>query len=154
MVHYTCHKYVSPYIKVIVIIIYLCTETQHYCLLTGGAVKLKSGPLWFWGPAQNYPYCYSDNSDAIPLSIFLISYSNNVLSPWRHFLRLQVGELIAQPLEKLIIGGRAVTSDPAHFAQLNKSALIAIYGPCGKVKHTLHTSVCERLYVEYLYRLT
>ena len=29
------------------IIIYLCTETQHYCLLTGGAVKIKSGPLWF-----------------------------------------------------------------------------------------------------------
>ena len=30
----------------------------------------------------------------------------------------------APPLEKLIIWGRAVTSDPAHFAQLNKSALI------------------------------
>ena len=29
------------------IIIYLCMETQHYCLLTGGAVKIKSGPLWF-----------------------------------------------------------------------------------------------------------
>ena len=29
------------------IIIYLCTETQHYCLLTGGAVKIKFGPLWF-----------------------------------------------------------------------------------------------------------
>ena len=28
-------------------IIYLCTETQHYCLLTRGAVKIKSGPLWF-----------------------------------------------------------------------------------------------------------
>ena len=45
------------------IIIYLCTETQHYYLLTGGAVKIKSGPLWFSGPAQNYPYRYSDNSD-------------------------------------------------------------------------------------------
>ena len=30
----------------------------------------------------------------------------------------------AQPLEKLIIWQRAVTSDPAHFAQLDKSALI------------------------------
>ena len=52
---------------------YLCMETQHYCLLTGGAVKIKYGPLWFWGPAQNYPYCYSDNSDAISVIIFLIS---------------------------------------------------------------------------------
>ena len=77
-------------------------ETQHYCLLTEGAVKIKSGPLWFWGPAQNYPYCYSDNSDAISVIIFLISYSNNVSSP----------------LEKLIIWGQA------HFAQLDKSALI------------------------------
>ena len=33
-------------------------------------------------------------------------------------------EINAQPLEKLIIWGRAVTSDPAHFAQLNKSTLI------------------------------
>ena len=33
--------------KIQYIIIYLCTETQHYCLLTGGAVKIKSGPLWF-----------------------------------------------------------------------------------------------------------
>ena len=25
-----------------------CAQTtQHYCLLTGGAVKIKSGPLWF-----------------------------------------------------------------------------------------------------------
>ena len=53
-------------------------ETQHYCLLTEGAVKIKSGPLWFWGPAQNYPYCYSDNSDAISVIVFLISYSNNI----------------------------------------------------------------------------
>ena len=28
-------------------IIHLCTETQHYSLFTGGAVKIKSGQLWF-----------------------------------------------------------------------------------------------------------
>ena len=30
----------------------------------------------------------------------------------------------AQPLETLLIWGRAIVSDPAHFAQLDKSALI------------------------------
>ena len=34
------------------------------------------------------------------------------------------GILNAQLLEKLIKWGRAVTSDPAHFAKLDKSALI------------------------------
>ena len=29
-----------------IIIIYLCMETPHYCLLTGGALKITSGPLW------------------------------------------------------------------------------------------------------------
>ena len=29
------------------IIIYLCTETQHYCLLTEGAVKIKSAHFGF-----------------------------------------------------------------------------------------------------------
>ena len=33
----------------------------------------------------------------------------------------------AQPLEKLIIWGRAVTSDLAHFAQLDKSAFIRVF---------------------------
>ena len=30
---------------------------------------------------QNYPYCYSDNSDAISAIIFISSYSNDELSP-------------------------------------------------------------------------
>ena len=46
--------------------------------------------------------------------IFLISYSHNVFS------KASGLGINAQPLEKLIILGRAVTSDLAHFAQLNK----------------------------------
>ena len=57
-------------------------------------LKIKSGPLWFWGPAQCYLYYYSDNSEAISVIISVISYLNNVLSPYRNFLKLQVGELM------------------------------------------------------------
>ena len=50
--HSTCEGHKGQYgyshkALVRLIIIYLCTDTQHYCLLTGGAVKIKSGPLWF-----------------------------------------------------------------------------------------------------------
>ena len=65
---------VRVYIYIIYnITIYLCTETQHHCLLTGGAIKIKSSSFWFWDPAQYYLYCYSDNSEAISVIIFIIS---------------------------------------------------------------------------------
>ena len=55
----------------------------HYYIPVHGntwdEVQITSGPLWFGGPAQNYPYCYSDNSDAFSVIIFMISYSNNRL---------------------------------------------------------------------------
>ena len=72
-----------------ILLSYACAQiTQHYCLLTGGGVKIKSGPLCFRGPAQYYLYCYSDNCEAISVIIFIISYSNNELSSYRLFPKL------------------------------------------------------------------
>ena len=73
------------------IIIYTCSQiTQHYFLLTGGAVRIQSGPLWLWAQHNTIPIVIQ----TISVIIFIISYSNNVLSSYRHFLKLELGELI------------------------------------------------------------
>ena len=56
--------------------------------LFSGAIKFIPGHL------PHFLVCYSDNSEAISVIIFIISYSNNALLSYRHFLKLQVGELM------------------------------------------------------------